>query len=327
MSSRARLLKLLSDREFVTGTDLGLKLGISRAAVHKHVGRLRDGGLPIDCVRGRGYRLARGIVPLDAAIIMEQLEASTLAALDSLHIEQRVNSTNDFVKKLTNTGRLHGAVCLAEAQSAGRGRHGNRWIASPYRNLMMSTGWKYSAWPPGLSGLSIAVGMVLIDTLKKLGVAGLGIKWPNDLVYGDKKLGGILIDVSAEAAGSCSVIVGVGMNMQLTEADGALIDQPWSDLAHDLGCQIDRNHLAASCINTLFTLLQRYEADGFDAYRQRWQQYDALHGRAVAVSFRHGKKQLLGCASGVDPLGGLRVRLSDGAETVCYHGDVRVRRR
>ena len=327
MSSRARLLTLLSDREFVTGTDLGLKLGISRAAVHKHIGRLRDSGLPINCVRGRGYRLAPGIVPLDAALMTEYLDASTRAGLNSVYIEQRVNSTNDYLKKLTDINLLHATVCLAEAQSAGRGRHGKRWIASPYRNLMMSMGWKYSAWPPDLSGLAIAVGMVLVDTLGELGVDGLGIKWPNDIVYGEKKLGGILIDVSAEAAGSCSVIVGVGLNVRLTEADGALIDQPWSDLAHGLGCHIDRNRLASYFINALFTLLRRYGVEGFDPYRQRWQRYDVLRGRMVAVTFHRGETQLLGRASGVDSSGGLRVRRSDGTETVCYHGDVSVRRR
>lgn len=326
MPPRARLLQLLNDHDFVSGTALGNQLGMSRAAVHKHVSQLRDAGLPLDCVRGRGYRLARGITPLDAALIRELLEASARARLGGLCIEQSVNSTNDSLRRLSDARLLHGKVCLAEAQPAGRGRYGNRWIASPYRNLIMSMGWVYSSWPEGISGLAIAVGIELIDALKILGVSGLSLKWPNDIVFGDKKLGGILIEVSGETAGSCSVIIGVGLNVEIAEADGAFINQPWADLVNDLGCLINRNHLAACCITRLFALMQRYEAEGFAPYRHRWHDVDALRGRPVTVTYRDSGKQLCGRAVDLDRLGGLRIRQAGGRETVCYHGDVSARR-
>ena len=325
MSLRTHLVQLLSDREFVSGTQLGSVLGISRAAIHKHIVKLRSSGLPIDCVRGRGYKLVRGIIPLNANSIIEHLDKSVRVRLNDLHIEQCVDSTNNYLQRLPDAKLLHGAVCLAETQSAGRGRRGNPWIASPYRNLMMSMGWVYDSWPKAISGLAIAVGMELVEVLAGFGANGLSIKWPNDIVYGQKKLGGILIDASGESAGPCSIIIGVGLNVQLAETDGAHIDQPWADLMHDLGCTVDRNQLAADCAAQLYKLLQNYDEIGFAPYQARWGKIDVLSGRKVSVKFKDGGQRLVGRALGVDSLGGLRVRQAGAKETVCYHGDVSVR--
>lgn len=327
MPSRTLLLQHLNDSEFVTGTVLGRRLGISRAAVHKHISNLKTSGLPIDCVRGRGYRLARGIVPLNAAGITDLLSKDTLAEMGDLHIVQSVGSTNDFLRRNCDGNRLHGAICLAEAQSAGRGRCGNDWIASPYRNLIMSLGWVYTSWPQGAAGLSVAVSMELIDALAKIGVRGLGIKWPNDIVHNGRKLGGILIDAYGESVGHCALIIGVGMNVELTESDGALIDQPWTDLTSVADRRIDRNNLAASCITGLYTLLRRYDEVGFAPFRDRWRKMDVLGGHTVTVTFRDGGEQLTGRALGVDDAGGLIVCQQGGGKTVCYHGNVRVKAR
>ena len=326
MPLSTHLLQLLNDSEFLTGTALGKTLGVSRSAVHQHITKLRSSGLPIECVRGRGYRLAHGVVPLEAASIMKHLDEPTQVGLRNLYIEQNIDSTNEYLRRLSKPNLIHGAVCLAEAQTAGHGRHGNHWVASPYRNLMMSLGWVYESWPKSVTGLAIAVGMELIDSLAILGVDGLRIKWPNDIVYDNKKLGGILIDASGESTGPCSLVIGVGMNVQIAEHDGALIDQPWVDLVNDLGRYIDRNHLAASCITCLYRMLPDYGEMGFDRYRNRWQEVDILSGRKVSVTFRDGEAQLAGSVAGIDSSGGLRIRLPGGRETVCYHGEVSVRR-
>lgn len=326
MSLRTRLIQRLNHSEFLTGTFLGNTLGTSRAAVQKYIDELRSYGLPIDCVRGRGYRLARGIVPLDATAIMEHLDSTTRAELGTLYIEQRVDSTNDYLRRLSDVNLIHSAVCLAETQTAGRGRRGNYWVASPYRNVIMSLGWVYDSWPKGITGLAIATGMELIDTLADFGASGLAIKWPNDIVHRDKKLGGILIDARGESRGPCSLIIGVGLNVEIAEQDGALIDQPWSDLVHDVGCHIDRNHLVACCIMSMYRLLRNYNELGFEPYRSRWREVDILSGREVSVTFRDSGKQLFGNALDVDSSGGLKIVQHGGGETVCYCGEVSVRR-
>ena len=326
MQSRVRLLQLLNNKEFLTGTWLGRELGISRAAVHKHISSLQALGLPIDSVPGKGYRLAKGIVALNSNVIAQGLDERTRSEIHKICVEQSVDSTNNYLWRLSNQDSIHGTVCLAESQSTGRGQRGRQWVASPYRNLLMSLGWVYDVWPKGISGMSVAVGIRLVDALKDLGVYKLELKWPNDIVYGNKKLGGVLIEVSGESTGPCSLVVGVGINVRISKRDGSCIEQPWTDLANGLGCDIDRNQLAAACITQLHLLLSHYAADGFECYRKRWRELDVLRGHEVVVMNPDGGGKVTGEAVGLDSTGALKIRQKGGKEIVCYHGNVSVRR-
>ena len=160
-----RLLHRLSDSSFVTGTELGMELCISRAAVHKHIDSLKASGLPVDAVSGRGYRLARGVVPLQRSMITQHLDEQCRHLVQNITVERSVDSTNNRLLRLADCESIRGRVCVAEVQPAGRGRRGRRWIATPYRNLLMSVGWVYHDWPRDITGLSIAVGISLIEAL------------------------------------------------------------------------------------------------------------------------------------------------------------------
>ena len=326
MQPRVRLLKLLSDKEFSTGTWLGQELGISRAAVHKHISSLQASGLPINSVPGKGYRLAKGIVTLNGDVIAQALKGRARSEIHRIYVEQKVDSTNDYLWRLSKQDSIHGKVCIAETQSTGRGQRGRHWVASPYRNLLMSLGWIYDVWPQAISGMSVAVGIHLIDALKDLGVDKLDLKWPNDIVHGNKKLGGVLIDVSGESTGPCSLVIGVGINVRISELDARRIEQPWTDLVNGLGCDIDRNQLAATCITQLHLLLNRYVEDGFECYRKRWRDLDIVFGHEVVVTYSDGSGKVTGKAVGLDSSGALRIRQKGGKEVICYHGDVSVRR-
>ena len=326
MQPRVRLLQLLSDREFLTGTWLGKALGISRAAVHKHISSLKASGLPIDSVPGKGYRLARGIVTLNGDAIAQGLNEQTRSEIHKIYVEHNVDSTNNYLWRLSKQDSIHGTVCIAESQSTGRGQRGRHWVTSPYRNFLMSLGWIYDAWPRGISGMSVAVGIRLIDTLEKLGVEKLNLKWPNDIIHNNKKLGGVLIDVSGESTGPCSLVIGIGINVCISEQDGRRIEQPWTDLVNGLGFHIDRNRLAAACLTQLHLLLSHYVADGFERYRKRWREVDVLRGHQVVVTNLDGGGKVTGKVVDLDITGALKIRQKGGKEIVCYHGDVSVRR-
>lgn len=325
MEPRAQLLQLLNDKEFLTGPALGNQLGISRAAVHKHVSALKQSGLPVESVRGKGYKLAPSIVPLNEYKILDQLGQGPRPQTGRVRVEQVVDSTNNVLRRTSKSANIHASVCVAEAQSTGRGRRANRWVASPYRNLLMSLGWIYDRRPPELATLAPAVGIAVLDVLADEGVAGLGIKWPNDIVHDCRKLGGILIDVSGEADGVCTLIIGIGINMDMTVQDGAHIDQAWTDLRNGMGCQVDRNRVVAALIRRLFVVLTDFMQSGFQPYRPRWTEVDALAGREVSVLMRDGGVPVRGTAHGIDSDGALKVRPYGGKEIRCTHGEVSVR--
>jgi BirA family transcriptional regulator, biotin operon repressor / biotin---[acetyl-CoA-carboxylase] ligase len=125
---------------------------------------------------------------------------------------------------------INGATCVAEAQSGGRGRRGRSWVTTPYCNLMLSMAWRFPGGPGLVSGLSLAAGVALLRALEQYGVSGAGLKWPNDVLWDNRKLAGLLVDVQGEAAGPTLVILGVGINGYISPQDAAHIDQPWIDL-------------------------------------------------------------------------------------------------
>jgi len=326
-TTRDRLLRHLNDRCFVTGTELGLELGISRAAVHNHIDTLKASGLPVEGIMGRGYRLARGVKPMDGRFIEEQLEGECRRHVSRIIIEHCVDSTNDIVSKLARKELIHGVVCITEAQPAGRGRRGKHWVATPFRNLLMSLGWMYESWPPDLTGLSVAAGIALIEAMSGMGIAGLGMKWPNDIVFDGKKLGGILIDITGESSGQCTIVIGVGINVHIDDNDDPLIDQPWTDLTRVLGRAVDRNELAASCLSGLCRLLCEFPGTGFEPYCKRWTEVDVLTGKVVSITTHEKGGTIVGVVLGLDTTGALAVAVEGGGKQSFFSGDVSVKAR
>jgi len=322
-----RLLHLLSDRQFRSGAELGKQLGIGCAAVHEHLAELKASGLPVDDVSGLGYRLARGVEPLDCDSVFRHMDRASRQMITKFLVEQSVDSTNNVLGRLHRNQSVHGAVCIAEAQAGGRGRRENPWVASAYRNLLMSMAWVFDTWPPDLSGISIAVAVTLIDVMKGLGIDGLGMKWPNDIVFEGKKLGGILIEISGERSGACTLIIGVGLNVNITERDAPAITQPWTDLVKVSGRNLDRNELAGVCISCLCKLLVEYPRTGFSPYQKRWPEIDVLAGQHVTI-INHGAGELThGKVLRVDNAGALILTEDGNGEKAFYSGDVSVRKR
>ncbi len=325
MSTRTLLLRRLGDRRLHTGSALGHELGISRAAVHKHVHALLGLGVAIECVRGRGYRLTEPIVTLSAAEIAHRRRAAKAApsALSPVTVLDEVDSTNSYLARAVGSGRVRGDACVAERQLAGRGRQGRRWVGSPYRDIMLSLGWDFRVGPADVMGLSLALGLAVTGALARLGVRDTALKWPNDVCWRGRKLAGVLVELSGEISGPCRAIVGVGVNVDVRPRDGAGIGQPWVDLRTIAGRAPDRNDLAAALIDALVATLGRFERHGFAAFVGEWHERDALRGRPVVVTGAGGA--CCGQALGVDETGALLLELAGGAVRRITVGDVSVR--
>jgi BirA family transcriptional regulator, biotin operon repressor / biotin---[acetyl-CoA-carboxylase] ligase len=319
MSTRHALLKLLADGAFHSGPALGETLGVSRAAVNKTIQALVESGADIHRVSGRGYRLGEPFVPLSEAPIGALLVERQARA--EIEVFAELDSTN---QQLLRTPELSsGRVCLAEAQSGGRGRRGRGWVATPYHNILMSMSWRFETGPAGLAGLSLAAGVAVLRALDEFGVRDAGLKWPNDILRDGRKLAGLLIDLRGEASGPSLVVLGLGLNVHLAPADAARIDQPWTTLRESLPAPVDRNRLAGLLIVHLDEMFRAFERAGFEGFRAEWERRHLYAGKAVRM--QGGQEAVFGTVEGIDAQGGLRVRVTGGELRTFHSGDVSLR--
>lgn len=320
---RYRLIELLADGAFHSGQSLGLRLGISRAAVWKHVKALDGLGLEVHAVRGRGYRLADPFKPMDSQAIQAGIDASVRARLHRLEMFSAVDSTSDHLKR-EQAGIPDNAfrVCISEWQSAGRGRRGRRWV-SPYgTNLYLSLAAQTTEAALGAGGLSLAVAVAVAEALRDCGLKDAGLKWPNDIYYQGRKLAGILLDLSGESGGPYRVVIGVGINLKIPSAAARDIDQPWTDLSQS-GVNVERSELAALIVTRLIRALDLFNQHGLRAFIKDWERLDLVSGRAVELHHEQ-EPMITGVARGIDPHGALLIE-HDGVTRSYHAGEVSIR--
>lgn len=316
-----KLLELLSDGAWHSGTALATALGVSRAAVWKQVQAARELGAPVQSVRGRGYRLPGGYRPLDAATIRSDLSATAAAVLEDLEVLASVDSTSSHLLRRDD---VDNAACFAEHQTGGRGRRGRAW-ASPFgANLYFSVVCGFDPAPPAVGALSPAVGIALARALRGLGADTVGVKWPNDLVADGAKLGGILLEHRGEAAGGCRIVVGVGLNVDAAPGADEGVDQPTARLA-DLASPLpERNRLAAVVLDAVLRAAADFRDRGFAPFRETWSAFDALHDREVWLETSEGR--IAARAAGVADDGALLAEV-DGETRRFYAGELSLRSR
>jgi BirA family biotin operon repressor/biotin-[acetyl-CoA-carboxylase] ligase len=317
------LLPLLADGEFRSGQDLADALGVSRTAVWKQLKKLGELGLQIESVKGRGYRIPGGIELLDDAAIRSALQPEATGLLSSLEILETVGSTNAEAMRRTEQVTATGLVCTAEQQTAGRGRRGRQWISPFARNIYLSLVWEFHQGVAALEGLSLAVGVAVARALATCGIGPVQLKWPNDVLFDGSKLGGILLEMTGDAAGACQVVVGVGLNVSMPPASAAAIDQAWTDIETISGGEHPgRNALLAAMLNELLPLVAGFENRGFAHWRQDWQTLDAFSGANVVLNT--GGAQVAGVARGVDERGALQLETTTGVQSV-FGGEISMR--
>ena len=312
---KRQILALLSSGQFVSGEQLATELGISRAAVNKHIDALETYGVAIYSVKGRGYKLANPISLVDASRLVQSIDNRCLYF-------DEIASTNGFM--LDHTTELkNGDVCVAEYQSAGRGRRGRTWV-SPYgHHLYFSLFWTFPQGMAQAMGLSLVVACTLVEVLKSFGVENIGVKWPNDIYLDNKKLAGILIEMSGQADSLCQLIIGVGVNMAMSEEQGKGIDQPWSDLS-ELVDMPDKTALVIALQKQLKRDIQLFEREGLAAFKTRWQAADLFYGREIRLLM--GEKSVEGICRGVDEQGAVLLETADGVQAF-IGGEISLRAR
>jgi len=324
MTRRGELLALLADGALHSGEQLASALGVSRAAVWKQRKSLADWGIDCTAERGRGYRLAAPLDLLNADAIRGALPQFAAGRLRHLDVHEALASTSDTLLAVNELPAGKFDACLAEFQSAGRGRRGRRWLAPFASGLCLSVNWTFRDAPAALGALSLAAGVAVLRALRKFGVADAKLKWPNDILHEGRKLGGILIDLRGEAAGPAYVVVGVGLNLRLppsalTALRAAGVEAV--DLA-TLGAAPKRGAVAAALVAELALALEEFGARGFAAFAAEWREADALAGKAVRVS--RGDQAEEGVARGVDEDGALLLDAGLGPRRV-LSGEVSVR--
>lgn len=312
------ILRLLSDGEFHSGVAIAQKLGVSRASVSNALRGLDEAGVAVHKVHGRGYRLPEPVQWLQRDPILKYLAKYTKEA-KTFHLEvlDTAASTNSRLLQKTameaNGGNgAHVVPVLAvELQTGGRGRRGRQWHSGLGDGLTFSLLWRFQQGAGFLSGLSLAVGVAIARALASAGIQGAALKWPNDVLFHYRKLAGTLIELQGDMLGPTVAVIGIGINLKLSDNVKAHIDQGVTDVFSITGEMPDRNRLLALLLTELATVLREFEREGFAPFRKEWVRYHGYENKAVTLRLPDGSSQK-GVVHGVAEDGSLRLKTAAG---------------
>ncbi len=321
--NKLAILNALNQGGFVSGQALGEQLGISRAAISKHVQSLQDMGLDIFKVTGKGYRLNNYAGLLNQSKIQQHYTALG-AQTASVEVHPIIDSTNsELMRRIQSKTELEsGTVIVAEMQQAGRGRRGRVWQSPFGANLYYSYFWRLDDGIQAAMGVSIAVGLAVYDAIKALYSIEVELKWPNDIYLNKQKLAGVLVELDGQPQGPCQLVIGIGINLQMPQSFSQHIDQAWTDLSQHAQ-QLDKNQLVASLTYYLEQRLVQYRQTGLHAMYEQWNSLNAFAGECVELNTGH--RSWRGICEGIDPQGGIRIR-QDGEVKSYYGGEVSLRK-
>lgn len=328
MSVQRKLLQQLSDGELHSGSELAANLGITRSAIWKHIKQLESLDIRVEGQAGQGYRLQSPLELLDKSALLENLGSSARELCADFELLWVSESTSNELLGQPAPAEGKARVCIAEYQSAGRGRRGRHWCAPAGHSVCLSVGWTFMTAPPDFSCLGLAVGIATMRAVQRAGAAGVQLKWPNDVVIKNRKLAGVLIDVQGESGGPLHIVAGVGLNYRLSQqvqeaviADAGLEPAGLIDAVPE-NCA-GRNAVAAFLIDEIITVLSDYAAEGFAPLAAEWNAADSLAGRELDVSVNG--MQISGVAKGITADGRLKLDSGDKMHLL-VSGDVTLRK-
>lgn len=319
-SVKEQLIKQLALGQFISGQAIGDELGISRAAVSKHIRGIQDMGLDVFCVTGKGYRFAQPLRLLDKTEIMNNLLVDSIAI--QIEVHSVIDSTNSYLLRRIPHQVKQGQVCVAEFQNSGRGRRGRQWISPFGSHIYMSMYWCLEQGISAAMGLSVVAALAVSDSIYKLYNVDVELKWPNDIYANGKKLAGILIELEGQALESSHCVIGIGLNINMPAKAAEDIDQPWTDLQTVTSGEIDRNHLVSTLIQCLIVRLNQHKVNGIITMLDDWFKQDLYLNKPVRLIT--GEKETLGICRGINNQGALLLEVDRQVKPI-YGGEVSLR--
>lgn len=315
------LLRTLNAGGFHAREALAHALQISPAAIDDAAAALQAHGVACSSDAARGYALPQSYDLLDAPVIAAALRQR--AAAVRVRVCDECASTNTLMRQCATDESVHGLAIACELQSAGRGRRGNAWRTGLGEALTFTLGWRFGGPVQTLGGLPLAAAVACLRALDTLGVRGVALKWPNDLMHGGAKLGGILIETMKGPHGCVDALIGVGINVHGADAARGHVAHPVTHVAAIAGEIHSRNLVLAAVLAELEAALLRYARDGFAAFRGEWLRSHAFEGRRVRV-VAEGERCVEGVAQGVAEDGALLVHTDAGVRRF-HAGEVSLR--
>lgn len=303
MHKRIKLLRLLADGELHSGDKLGNTLGVSRTAIWKIINSLEQYGIKVNSVKGKGYHLSRPIEFLDRDILLFEISSSAARILNSLEIFEEIDSTNQYLLENLAVTDKHAGIVLTEYQTHGRGRRGRAWVSPIGAGISLSVAWHFDRPVDSLKYLSLAAGSAVIRVLERMGFVGVGLKWPNDIFFDGRKLGGLLVEMRGEIAGPCDVVLGLGLNFAFPSDFEGVIEQAWIDLASIKQLTLSRNSIVAEFISEIILLLHSYTEIKIEDIVSEWRKNDCMCGKKAKLTLQD--KLINGFVEGIDDDGAL----------------------
>ncbi|TNF69563.1 MAG: biotin--[acetyl-CoA-carboxylase] ligase [Gammaproteobacteria bacterium] len=314
---------LLSDLQIHDGNAIGEKLNVSRTAIWKYVKKLQTYGIEIDSIKSKGYQFKQPLFLIDKDKI-----AAYVKQIKTINTFETLESTNDFLNTLKTEAHDLPIICLSEQQTKGKGRFGKPWYAPFGQNIYLSIAISPDIDITELSGLALATGIGITQAIESTCQLPkqLKLKWPNDIFYDDKKLGGILIEAQAEANGQCRLVIGIGINvnMQFDSKANKSITQPWSSIYQASQTYQDRNLLIISMIEHTLTVIETYQLNGLTPFLPQWQERDLLFNQTIDIV--SGKHSYHGIAKGINKHGHLKFELPDKTLKTFASGEASIRK-
>jgi BirA family biotin operon repressor/biotin-[acetyl-CoA-carboxylase] ligase len=318
------IVRLLQSQRWVSAAEIGNIAGYFGEDLEQAMAVLKARGLHLECDAEQGYRLKTSATLIDKSRLTRLLQDAGLVSATRVSVVDVVDSTNRRLLDWGDPATLHGQVCIAEYQSAGRGRRGRSWFGAGYQDLALSLAWRMKQGATELSAVSLVAGLAVCDSLKDIGLSGVCLKWPNDVMSPVGKLAGILVETKNTELGHLHVVIGIGINIRKDSVVKVQVEQPITDLSSMMGSNPDRTFLSANILSRLSCELEKMNRSGFSDYVEKWNKRDAYLGRAVIGTI--GNQKIQGEGLGIDDSGAYRVRDDHGRTYRLISGEVRLRR-
>jgi len=250
--------------------------------------------------------------------ILQRIGSEARASLELLEVFPELESTNTWLLQQASPSRGRFRAVIAEHQTAGRGRSDKIWLSPSGSGLCLSLAYTFAELPRHLPSLTLAIGAAIATALENLGAKDLALKWPNDLMAQDGKLGGILTELQSKGEGGRAVVVGLGLNVDLPDRMRYMPPASWTSKFTDLAACLpelpERAALIAAVIRSIVECIERFAREGFGHFHSIWQRYDWLKGRRWSV--QQAQRRITGVAEGIDEEGALLLRTNAGLERV-----------